>query len=1852
MADAKLEKVVLLSQKVATARILLLESLTQQLNPILAEQLAPNGNGTPFIDIEADPPQIAAIKKVINCLYHAENALSEWENMDLVSLTGVTLFAARGVGALTQIYKSLALLGEATPEIQSLIADNYQLLAPVFSGVYEIIKQKGWLSQFNAMDTTQKAHLIMNQGMDWVEPTLRLGPNNHPFLSLFEQMNQIMVLIQSAKAKTWSVDERREVLQKLHELMSALEKAPLMGQLSLQHLEENQAIQSVMGWFDSIEDDDMAFTHQSMVTYVAWVNHYFPQLIFALDQFEQQNYLKTGLLSATLSQSVNQFNEEMNASLANSPYGVDKKLVTTTDLSAERAKKIEERQIECLKRLVTYESIREDLKSFNAVLFKYSGQSIDEITEADRKKLRQIYPGLQEAIAHDDLELEHQLTKMLNSIGPTDSTRSEWAVVGFFQSTYHYVAGNLLVEDVLRKRPVVEKFIMDQIRSEHLKIQVAEHARHEIFSVNPDHVPTLLSERIEVLKKNIVPSSPRSEVHCGALFPVQESSLKNIRGNIAYIKQLRLSNHIKSFRELLFDGLSKRLSNEQLQYFKAIPPHVIDTKEPEAIQQIKLLDNALFHVGSALQHFESFDSQESLVNQSSVFLGIVSAGMELNTIVNALSPVAKSWLSPLLQQLTTLGSHLSQLNYRNDPSSVAKEMDAIVVAESTTLEVTEGEVIIEAISGFEVVLQSPVVESKQSDEAMHKEEKQSESVLIKDPQDKYSDTLKEAREKILARLISNLSAPLARRLVPQEQGIPFVGIQDDPPQVAAVKKLINCLYHAESAMRTWQKMDKKDQSTLNRIALAHQTVFVLSQIYKFIKLLNEASPELYRLYQDNYELLEPVLSQAKALIQENNWFSRFDSMELMKTAGQTIGDGLDFLKNPTSYVSGHTRTMVHFIAQLPQMIRGLSDQIANTEEPEWYHSSISSSQIDALSNTLELLIGSKAGGGNLLSLPSAYKSFLGILAEIKNESGHLNAVSVAKYNQWLKEHYPKMLLAIDEIECRNYLKPGTLSAPISQEIETLHQRLNTVLKKWPENETVPVITRPDEGASTRLLHFQKQQHRLSVALENINNRKKSATQFFAQFKQYKETDCKVISSEEKTSLTGYFIDIKQAIAENDLELANDVVDMMNTSNITPVTIEKIIQKEASILQWIDQQIKACELKSEVVVDAIQHLHTQHASAALNQTEKDELAYYVAQVNSVTPETLPNDKPLEKIAASSLSNIRGHIAYFQEMKWSSMVDSVHKQFDSVLKNNFSEALWGYLDDLELKGNDPDIVQQIKRIKQSLSHLQAAFVQFEIMSKNQSLIFQAKTLLTLAQEVNQLQHHMETLSPLLKKQYSALAGQIRILGATLSSISYPKDDAQEMVAVLKMAKEELSRSIKNNEPTQKTAGQNTPDRNEYLKRGANLGIKYLQLASLKLKALYHFLRQVGHKEGEPPLTESDDLAQSQLPDESILKAQVSRLMGMKLGVNISTSRVLKDLLIELSRVLAQANEIGSLANQMARNDLLLLKEKAYSQLILPLSQEEDRLALKPGTLIAPAIQHVNQLFTSVAFAANVSFADKIELHNDQHFMQCVITQIADELEALHPDKQDQEGALQKIIKENKLNHLQKQVKPVDKVTLTSALLDEQFKLLCLEHQLHSSFVKGELHKQYLQSMQFYYEQEKGNLLRGKTPDAALKNGLIDVAKANFSAYYLVYETSNQLQKLMDSAPNQPVNQHLLGINQWLLDSKTPIASRLEHVLSLPKNEAFVSQINTIASGPFFLVQFKQLIERVLHSAAKAILTGDNFFQVYKEFELLDTLSNMSGNDNTSRFKQLLSEAKEYPDKECFSEGVQSAPPGKNS
>ncbi|KTD51026.1 hypothetical protein [Legionella quateirensis] len=1968
-----------LSQKINTARNSLLQSLQSQLEKCLTDKLKPRKEGEPFIDFADDPGQIAAIKKVINALYHAEEALKIWENTDNSTFWAKTKAAPKHVKALIQVYKSLASLNDATPEIQSLIAENYSLIEPAFTATYDAIKKSGWVSEFTEMEVTEQASYIINQGTELIGPiTTETETKPNPLLDALSKLSRVMNFAADSKKSQLTPQEKQERSELVISLLKDLEGNLFLQKLSVKTLEESKAINDLLGWLKSIQDNDFEFTRDSMQKYISWSNHYLGSFILTIDQFERQNYLRSGLLSDNLCESADRLAKEINKQLSESSLDIDDRIQTIDALAPIREQRIEASQVEHLEAISVARNNMASVKRFFTILEQYKGNSFSDITESDRIELRQIYPDIQIALAHANLDLENKLTGILNTVGPKSSSwwsmatgalsKSAAAVTTIAASSFvsnaisngemslgvlalgalatgaaGYVGGfygNGDIDNLFLHEESMLHLFMEQIKTEQLKFTVAESARVTLEGQAGLSTDATLAVRVEdrtnELQKEVKQPSLKDMVHPGELIAFQASSLNNLRGNITYLQDLHLSEKVDTTRTNIRTLLNRHLSEANQEYFREQPPHTINNDEPELVVHIKNLENALLNLQNSLSIFENANNDFGVVSQTKLFIAIVKAAYQLKNTITALSPAARSTLAPVISQITEYSTVLSGINYRSaDMSEVGrlKQLDNTVpqqlpqpVAaqeneiEATAIEVaptegvptegvptegvptegvptegvltegaltegvltegaltegaltegaltegvlTEGALtegaLTEGVLTEGVLTEGALTEGALTEGALTEgaltEGALTEGVLtegvlteevltVAEEQTElqssvdYAKQIAEARATLLNHLQSSLSAPLAHSLDSQSNGVPYVNFDNDPPQIAAIKRVINSMYYAESAIQIVNKMNTQTVSTIDKIVLAHQGMVAVSQIYKSVELLRDATPEVSRIIQNNYDYIVPMIRGAQNLIQNTGWMNQFSLQDVAKTTGSFLGRGLDILQSNDPNVSDSS-TLVTFLAEVPLLLNSLSRTVDPQIIRDETKVKITESQIDSITLVAERLFENQGTFVNYYRGMHALVSFIELVKKLNHEGNRLQTKTIEAYQQWMERDYPQFISLIDELEVRNYLKPGLLSSSIVKEIDAVNRKVNEIIvhKADPGLKSIPLSS---DLSGVRDENLQKVKKHIWIDLFQNEDQQSYSRKFFEILHQYQGKSLADIDQEDLAKLRIAFAHIQEPMSHINMELSNEFVTVLNqletetmeSTQEQKISIKQLLKQESLIDRFLKDQNKLHRLNIEVVNEARVGLTPDANLEEILRIDKEQRfkaqELYIINQSEHTP---PGPGELKPAESSSMNSVRGIFSSVQELKLSSYIRLMKDRFTSMTKNQFSSHVQDYLNKpdtqplYDLVDSEPFIVRQIKMIENGLYHLEHALNRFEQLSHNDSLVSQVRLIMEIQNEASQLKGILSNISPEIKAHYESLINQIVDISSFVQTIDYDKADTAELQDVLKRAKVEILKpadlslseasdaTIEQKESTEEAAqGQSVAV------RGIKLGAKYLHAASPQLEKARVYLAEKYNRIFTLPREKLRNFSRTQLANPEFMQNEANRLNALlnddKL-LTIKNYKVLKELSKQLFRVGAQTGEILGMLNNLVTHEYRSIKEIAYKEYILKLSEEEDFLCLKPGTLMNQGIATVNQFFLSVALELDISFEEKLALVDEGHYLNILLKQTEKELEHLElklklmPSNADIQIQIQ--IKKDKIGLLNQQIKSFearDLKDIVGTLVDEQFEVE-LRKILVNSFLDTPIIQQYERAVRAFYDKNKPSLMEVSDIGTELHDRLHAFDHQSVEHYMIVYQAHYRLNKFSSHLPpeNQHVKDYIQGINNDLTNEQTPIEQRSQLVKSLPTNPTFVETIGSAVEGEGFLTKFKRFVQRVVGSVREGFVTGANIITKYHEIKL---------------------------------------------
>lgn len=548
-----------------------------------------------------------------------------------------------------------------------------------------------------------------------------------------------------------------------------------------------------------------------------------------------------------------------------------------------------------------------------------------------------------------------------------------------------------------------------------------------------------------------------------------------------------------------------------------------------------------------------------------------------------------------------------------------------------------------------------------------------------------------------------------------------------------------------------------------------------------------------------------------------------------------------------------------------------------------------------------------------------------------------------------------------------------------------------------------------------------------------------------------------------------------------------------------MTVSQLLKVQPAVETYLNEHKKSSELKIAVIDKAIEHVKDKSfelKSGASKEINIPQLRKTFLETESKKPVVGPGE--LKPTSVSSLNTVRGNLAYIQELKISSTVGMMREQFSALTRDNFSNRVQKYLIKPQdkplhmINDNDPLMVRQIKEVENGLYHLETALKQFEQMKKSDSLVSQTKALLEIANHALQLKMAVERFSPELKEHYGPLVRTVLSFSNKIQSINYNKEDWADLQFILNRAhKELLKRKTPRDHRIEKAffeAGVREVqiDRDESVgKKAAKLGVKYAHLASPQLeKARAYLSSRYKNAFGQQPKV-IRSFTREQLANEEFMDAEISRLketLEEKYGFNIATIKVLLDLLEQIQRAGAQAAEVAGMVNTLVTYDFPKIKENAYRDLLTKLSQEEDYLNLKPGTLINPAMAAVNQLFLSAALELDMPFSKKLSILDDTTYVNILIRQTESDLqtlkEKLSEDPSNHEIAFEIEIKNDKLAFLRQQMVLLEDKNpnqTRNVLMDMQFEVSLRNHLVYTT-LKAPIAQEYEQIAIEYYKKTK--------------------------------------------------------------------------------------------------------------------------------------------------------------------------------
>ena len=137
---------------------------------------------------------------------------------------------------------------------------------------------------------------------------------------------------------------------------------------------------------------------------------------------------------------------------------------------------------------------------------------------------------------------------------------------------------------------------------------------------------------------------------------------------------------------------------------------------------------------------------------------------------------------------------------------------------------------------------------------------------------KIADACKSTREQLLKYITNReyFSEELVNYFVRADSNMPFAITTTDPSQVSLLKKLINCLRHAEKGLRKVENLDMSQDRYTAGIAcdVVKESYPVIHEIYAALQSINHSSADIQNIVGPHLSALMPKIALVSQALEQ------------------------------------------------------------------------------------------------------------------------------------------------------------------------------------------------------------------------------------------------------------------------------------------------------------------------------------------------------------------------------------------------------------------------------------------------------------------------------------------------------------------------------------------------------------------------------------------------------------------------------------------------------------------------------------------------------------------------------------------------------------------------------------------------------------------------------------------------------------------------------------------------------------------------------------------------------------------------------------------------------------------------
>lgn len=411
-----------------------------------------------------------------------------------------------------------------------------------------------------------------------------------------------------------------------------------------------------------------------------------------------------------------------------------------------------------------------------------------------------------------------------------------------------------------------------------------------------------------------------------------------------------------------------------------------------------------------------------------------------------------------------------------------------------------------------------------------------------------------------------------------EKGAPFTSFELDPDNVSQIKKVLNALYYAHITFSDLERINLKKDIATSFSDLTSLYQKTIEDAYKAAYLLTHLDVDVQELFQEELQLLYPIITSIGALIGKNATQTKllvetFKSYPLSYKVGEVTGTAIEQIQPSNGmldykYLTQFSALLPTYIDKVTQYIQHYSSQLI-AQEPTLNNAKLEELQHTALAllNDLEHLKGS----GFFISLKfikyiHIIRNIITLSMSVLEQIGHLSESS----QDVIREHLaqlkyavlPQLFGLVDKIEVNGMLQPGTLSIPLMEKVKPLYQTLIYYASKPVNFQAKGEELLSIEDSRFVALRLEKTYQRIDRAnktLFKIKQAEDAHTAFYEllNYEQYKNLALHQLPADIKDQLIEYYKIFKSYMSKVDVDLNKLIIDSLlgekNLSNYLTCT---------------------------------------------------------------------------------------------------------------------------------------------------------------------------------------------------------------------------------------------------------------------------------------------------------------------------------------------------------------------------------------------------------------------------------------------------------------------------------------------------------------------------------------------------------------------------------------------------------------------------------------------------------------------------------------------------------------------------